>query len=107
MSVYYSPGKHGLKQVVEVNLSEPDYSFDLLVVWKHEESGKLYWAQDSGCSCPSPFEDYNSLESLDVLDDLRQVEVVLEDKGGWRDRPHVSPSERRDIMAQIMEAYVG
>ena len=64
--VYYSPEKFDLKPYVEVELDEPNYSFDILMVWKHE-SGKFYWATDSGCSCPSPFEEYTYLESLEEL----------------------------------------
>lgn len=101
MSVYHSPKDHGLYVVVEVELAEADYSFNLLVVWKHKDTGDLYWATDSGCSCPSPFEDYGSIEQLDKLDDLRAIELELKESS-W-----VQPSERRDVMAQIMEAYVG
>jgi hypothetical protein len=57
---YYSPEKLDLKVLVDFWLSEPDYDFNILCVWKHK-NGKLYWAQDSGCSCPSPFEDYHAL----------------------------------------------
>lgn len=40
------------------HLEDPDacYSFDDIIVWKDKETGKLYYAEDSGCSCPSPFE---------------------------------------------------
>lgn len=62
-NVYYSPEKYGLVPVGEVELYEPDYSFDILVLWQDKE-GKFYGATDSGCSCPSPFESYNSLGSL-------------------------------------------
>jgi len=41
-------------------LYEPDlsYEFNQLQVWKHEASNTVFWAKDSGCSCPSPFENY-------------------------------------------------
>jgi hypothetical protein len=53
---YYNPEKHGLVKVAEADLSEPDYSFDLLVAWRDDEG--YYLGTDSGCSCPTPFEDY-------------------------------------------------
>jgi|SRR5687768_2287599 len=59
--LYYNPDKFGLEVVVEVEWSEPCYDFDLTVVWI-DKDGTYYWASDSGCSCPSPFEDYNRLE---------------------------------------------
>lgn len=65
MSIYYDPTTIGLETVGEIEWSEPCYDFELTAVWK-DKDGKLYWASDSGCSCPSPFEDFNTIESLDT-----------------------------------------
>lgn len=65
--VYSSPEKHGLMMVAELDDPEASYSFDLLVVWQHED-GRLFYGTDSGCSCPSPFE-YQPLDSLTVITD--------------------------------------
>lgn len=46
-----------LVKVGEVDLREPDYSFDLLAFWVRKRDGQILYAADSGCSCPSPFED--------------------------------------------------
>jgi hypothetical protein len=54
--VYYDPEKWGLEIVGSVQWGEPNYSFDLTVVWRNEGTGQLYYADDSGCSCPSPFD---------------------------------------------------
>lgn len=59
--VYYQPEKFDLTIVGEIE-QEPCYSFDKLVVWQHAD-GRLFYADDHGCSCPSPFENYTSLES--------------------------------------------
>jgi hypothetical protein len=64
--IYYSPEKHGLEIVAEHDFSDGCYQFDLRVVWK-DKKGRLYTARDSGCSCPSPFEDYPNVESLERL----------------------------------------
>lgn len=74
---YYSPEKLDLVPVAELELYEPSYSFDTVVVWRHTPTGQLYWAHDSGCSCPMPFEDYDSLADLTKLssenyEDLKQ-----------------------------------
>ena len=47
-------------------IDEPDmsYEYHTLVVW--EKAQRLFWAEDSGCSCPTPFEDYN-LANLNKL----------------------------------------
>lgn len=64
IDAYHSPAKLGLEVVAEVELSEPNYSFDIAMVWYHFERDAFYAARDTGCSCPSPFEDYTSLDVL-------------------------------------------
>ena len=64
---YYHPEKFGLVTVAELEMRERNYDFWIVAVWRHTETGKLYWASDSGCSCPSPFEDYHSLDDLTPL----------------------------------------
>lgn len=32
------------------------YEFDKTVVWRRKADGVFLWAEDNGCSCPSPFE---------------------------------------------------
>ena len=71
-NVYNTPEKYGLVIVAEA-AKEPCYDFDMVVVFRHEDTGHLYWAADSGCSCPSPFEDYHSLDSLTRLTSIDQL----------------------------------
>lgn len=63
-NVYYDPADFGLTTVGEVEWTDESYEFDLTVVWK-DVDGNLYWADDSGCSCPSPFEDFSTIDQLD------------------------------------------
>lgn len=56
------PEKHNLAVVAEADISEPDYSFDMIAVWADSEG--FYLATDSGCSCPSPFENYEGKADL-------------------------------------------
>lgn len=63
-NVYYSPEKYGLELVGEFEWSEPSYSFDTLAVWK-EKRGRYWIGEDSGCSCPSPFENITDINQLD------------------------------------------
>lgn len=65
-NVFYNPEAHGLRVVAELEFSNGCYQFDTRVVW--EKDGALYTARDSGCSCPTPFEDFNSVESLERVD---------------------------------------
>lgn len=63
MSIYYSPEDHGLEVFGELDEPNLSYEFHMLVVWK-DASGRLWYAEDSGCSCPSPYEDYHSTSDL-------------------------------------------
>jgi hypothetical protein len=66
VNIYYDPEKFGLTTVGEIDWSDGCYQFDLTVVWKRDFDGRFVYAEDSGCSCPSPFEDIG-IEDLTVL----------------------------------------
>lgn len=59
-TIYNDPEHFGLKQEFSCEASNASYSFDMLVVWRKLDDGSLWYATDSGCSCPSPFEGYAS-----------------------------------------------
>lgn len=54
-NMYYEPGAFGLEIVGVLDAGE-SYEYDLLVLWR-DDKGKLYWEAESGCSCPTPFEE--------------------------------------------------
>lgn len=74
MNIYSSPEKFGLTLIGEIDWSDGCYNFDYTVVWKREFDGKFVYGEDSGCSCPSPFDDIG-------VDEL----VVLRKRGGLND----------------------
>lgn len=61
---YYNPEKCGLTKVAELDFSSGAWEFDLSVVWTYGDEKAFYWADDAGCSCPSPFEGVSSFEQL-------------------------------------------
>lgn len=79
--VYYQPEEFDLCLVTDLELDGESYQFHMIAVWRHYPSGKLYWGVDSGCSCPSPFEDYTELEKLDILtkSDWRTIEKLVKE----------------------------
>jgi hypothetical protein len=77
-NVYYSPEKLGLTKVDEADLDNEPYQFNIRAVWR-QTSGVIYTAKDSGCSCPSPFEDYNRLEDLDRIAARQQVDEIIKE----------------------------
>lgn len=70
---YYNPEKFGMKQVGMIDFSSGYYEFDYRVVWKHKD-GTYYTARDSGCSCPTPFEDYTKLDDLHIANISELIE---------------------------------
>lgn len=87
---YYQPEAFGL----EIYASCGDgggYDWDVFLVWKHTETGKVYVWSGSGCSCYGPCDDITQLDQLDEVtsraDLLAQFEAWYT-PGGWS-----SPSE--------------
>lgn len=66
-NVYYQPGDFGLTVIAEIEYTDIGYEYDTRVVWRTRD-GRLVTARDAGCSCPTPFEQYTSVEELDALD---------------------------------------
>ncbi len=56
----YPSDDNNWQMLAELDLEEPYYSFDLLVVWRNIITGEVVYATDSGCSCPSPFENHEA-----------------------------------------------
>lgn len=55
---YDNPEKLGLEILGEADLSSGNWEFDIICVWVNRQTNQLYYAEDSGCSCPSPFENH-------------------------------------------------
>lgn len=80
-----------LTEVGEADLSEPNYSFDLIGAWKDPDGG-IYLSTDSGCSCPTPWEDHRQIEDftgpLTVEQAVEEAESLWSGAyGGGYDRP--------------------
>jgi hypothetical protein len=69
----YSEGEQsdGLRLLDYVDYSSGDYCFDYRAVWT-DKQGRLWTARDSGCSCPSPFEDTDELSRVWSSAELRE-----------------------------------
>lgn len=86
----------GLENLGEISLHEPDWSFDLLSVWVDPGTGVFYGATTSGCSCPSPYEEYESLADLEKLGtNPHKAADWVRNAGSQDDRPD-------DLISRIM-----
>lgn len=82
---YYHPVDFGLEVVGAVEWRDADYEFDLGVVWK-DEKGNFFYATDSGCSCPTPFDDMTMEDlapALTFFDVVNILSEELEDRGDY------------------------
>lgn len=76
---YYSPDLCGLSILYEINTGE-SYEYDMLVIWKKNDDGTIWWDTDSGCSCPSPFDNADNGHDLTQItsDTMWNFEQALE-----------------------------
>ena len=79
MNIYYDPEKFGLRTIGEAEFSSGGYEFDTTVVWQDVETGALYYASDSGCSCPCPF-DSESRATITRIDRMQDLIDHLEER---------------------------
>lgn len=63
----------------DIQWGEADYSFDLTRVFIHVPTQALYAANDSGCSCPSPFED-TLVGELTPITTLAELDLFVADR---------------------------
>jgi hypothetical protein len=54
----------GFTKIAELEWSHRSYEFDLSGVWRRDSDGTLWTADDSGCSCPSPWDRVDTLTRL-------------------------------------------
>ena len=63
-NIYYNPKAFGLQIIALMELGG-SYEFDTHVVFANEQ-GELFYANDAGCSCPTPFERH-TMKSLEPI----------------------------------------
>lgn len=103
---YYYPENMGLEILTTLDDYSLSYEFDMFVVWKSIDGDALYYASDSGCSCPSPFEDYTSVSDLNKLDSYFEFEKELNAwNRGYGDREKVGSDEITRLLS-IVSAFV-
>jgi hypothetical protein len=66
------PDDLAIETIAMIEDPQANYSFDNFWIFKHKASGRIFYGQDSGCSCPTPFED----DYWGGPDDTSFIEVV-------------------------------
>lgn len=60
----------GFTKLDEIEWDNESYSFNLTAVWVKDDDGTVWTADDSGCSCPTPWEGTDTLERLFSVEPL-------------------------------------
>lgn len=58
-NIYYNPKECGLEIVEVLDESNLSYEFNTLLIVRATDTNRMYYATSSGCSCPTPFEEYS------------------------------------------------
>ena len=74
MNPYYAPEKLNLDMLA---FDEPNmcYEYNTLCFWATDD-GRVFTAADSGCSCPTPFEEHDRPTVDEVLATMERVGSV-------------------------------
>lgn len=102
MNPYYSNDVLGWKQL-EIEYGSHSYEFDTLVFWR-TETGEIFMAHDTGCSCPTPFDEYKGetgdkiKQKLERVGSLNQAKTKYKSLSGEDDKPNLPWSDVRSTL---------
>lgn len=63
----------GFELIYALEWDNEAYQFNLTGLWKRTSDGTLWMANDSGCSCPTPWENTKELERVFSVDQLKEL----------------------------------
>ena len=96
---YFAPEMSGLEQVAHIELSDGAYQYQKVVAWREIATGRILVGRDSGCSCPSPFENHtvDDLEHITSRDGASRISLESWDGGS-------TVGERMTFISEVMTA---
>jgi hypothetical protein len=100
--LYNQPEHFGVRIVGVVEWDYECYQFNMTVVWV-DALDQFYMGDDSGCSCPSPFEDSTSAEDLGMPMTKHEVAAALQ-KGAedTQQRSYMSDEDKEMVKASVV-----
>jgi len=107
-NVYYDPGELGLEIVDTLDEPHLCYQYNTFLVVRHEASGRVFYAYDSGCSCPTPFEGY----TFEGPDKTNMNEVTKHNFGcfeeelkTWCTDAEITLAEREALVDEVKRCF--
>lgn len=98
---YYDRNDLGLTYIDEADLSYPDYSFDLVGAWKDSE-GRIYISTDSGCSCPTPWQNHGTID--DFTGPMGKGDAITEALSLWKNQGGYDPEAFTKFIQAVQAA---
>ena len=102
-NVYYNPEAGGLTLIGELDDENASYSYDTLIVLRDDVTGDLYAVADSGCSCPTPFEDVRSFADMTPIKTLDELKTFVKSHGNYHNWPS---TQRQKLYRQVRKALI-
>lgn len=102
MNIYDKPEDFGLTLIDDIDFSSGAYEFDITAVWRRDADGALVYADDSGCSCPSPFEGEGVNDLIVATPAELQAHLEQRARGA-----HTDYSDERDQWAMQIANLMG
>lgn len=101
---YYNPAAIGCEIVASVDIAD-SWEFDIALVIRELSTGKLYFASDSGCSCPTPFEDHTFPgERWTEITSQREIIARLNEFSSDDSYRNLPGADRQDFVAKVSKA---
>lgn len=97
-NIHSSPERFGLTVVATAEFGG-SWEFDTSVLWRNADGVFLY-ARDSGCSCPTPFEN-TTLSDLIVIEHAAQLKQVMLENHTNIYRPHPGIGEHPELVRML------
>ncbi len=93
----------GFTKLDEIEWDNNSYEFNITGIWVKDDDGTVWTADDSGCSCPTPWENTDTLErlfSIEPLEERYKRQIVDEYQRG-----SVDPDEWTRFKANVEAAF--
>lgn len=102
----YNPSSCGLVLIDSLDHAD-SYEFNTDVIFKDIETGALYYAHDSGCSCPTPFEDVNSLSCMEIITSRQRLTAVIKEVQSRHESEysHSDKQEFNSFVKKLKDAF--
>ncbi len=96
----------GFTKLDEIEWDNESYAFNITGVWVKDDDGTVWTADDSGCSCPTPWENLDTLERLFSVEPLveRYKRQTSTDESGYR-YGSVNLSDWESFKAKVEGAF--